>query len=142
MSYIHKKLVSEVIAEASKKTRKADKIQYLREHNSGALQDVLRGTYDDRIVWLLPQGKPPPYKPNRPESVPSNLLKETAKLKYLVKGAGYDNMIPVKRERIFITLLEAIHPDDALLLIDMINKRPLKGITKANVKEAFPNLLP
>lgn len=136
-----KKLIHEVLEEAQKKRAKKDKIEILKANNSGALQDILRGTYDDRIVWLLPQGAPPPYTPNRPESTPSNLLRECVKFKYLVKGPG-DDVNPVKRESIFIGILEAIDPKDAVLLLDMINKKPIKGITKEVVKEAFPNLLP
>lgn len=136
-----KKLVFEVLAEAKKARKKENKIQILKDNNSGALQDVLRGTYDDRIQWLLPQGSPPPYTENKPESVPSNLLKECIKFKHLVKGPG-DNVHPMKRENIFIGILEAIHPEDAKLLLDMINKKPIKGVNEAVVKEAFPDLLP
>ena len=138
----HNKFVHEVVAEAASKRSKADKIKVLQENNSGALYDILRGTYDDRIVWLLPTGAPPPYTPNEPKSVPSNLLKECKKLAYLVKGAGYDDMLQLKRERIFIGILESIHPKDAELLVNTINKKPIKGVTKATVKEAFPDLLP
>lgn len=137
-----RKFIFEILSEAGKAKKKADKIRILQENNSGALQDVLRGTYDDRIVWLLPQGAPPPFTPNRPETTPSNLLKECVMLKYLVRGAGYDNMLSVKREKIFIGLLESVHPKDADVLLDLINKRPIEGISKAIVKEAFPSLLP
>lgn len=137
-----KKLVHEVLAEVAKAKSKADKKQILLDNNSGALQDVLRGTYDDRVVWLLPKGSPPPYEANRPESVPSNFLKECRLLAYLVKGTGYDDMIQPKREKIFIGILESIHPKDATMLLDVINKRPIKGVTKTLVKETFPDLLP
>lgn len=135
----NKKLVFEVLELARKARKKAEKIKILKENNSGALQDILRGTYDDRIQWLLPTGSPPPYKENKPESVPSNLLKECIKFKYLVKGPG-DNVNPVKRETIFIGILEAIHPEDAKLLLNMINKKPIQGITKPVAEEAFPKL--
>ena len=46
-----------------------------------------------------------------------------------------------KREEIFIGLIEAIHPEDAKLVIAMINKEKLNGITKNVVEEAFPGLL-
>jgi len=136
------KLVHEVIHAVASAKKKADKIRILQENYTPALNDVLIGTYNDSIEWLLPKGEAPPYTPNRPESVPSNLLKETKKLAYLVKGAGYDDMLQVKRESIFIGLLESIHPKDAQIILDVINKRPITGITKNLVKEAFPNLLP
>jgi hypothetical protein len=62
--------------------------------------------------------------------------------KYIVKGGPADKMLPVKRERIFINVLESVHPKDAELLIKMINKESLgKSITKKLVQEAFPGLI-
>jgi hypothetical protein len=46
-----------------------------------------------------------------------------------------------KRESIFVGLLEAIDPKDALLVISMINKEKPEGITRNIVQEAFPGLL-
>ena len=41
----------------------------------------------------------------------------------------------------FLQLLEGIHPKDALVVIDMINKNKPKGITRGIVEKAFPSLL-
>jgi len=38
-------------------------------------------------------------------------------------------------------LLESVPPPESELVIDMINKIPIKGVTKAVVKEAFPDLI-
>ena len=46
-----------------------------------------------------------------------------------------------KREAVFIGLLESIHPQDAKHVVDMINKTAPKGVTKAVVTMAFPELL-
>lgn len=47
-----------------------------------------------------------------------------------------------KRERKFIELLEVVHPDDALLVLVMVDKKsPIKGLTKKLVQEALPNLI-
>ena len=44
---------------------------------------------------------------------------------------------------LFIEMLESIHPEDAKILLNMVVKQPpVKGITKAVVKQAFPDLLP
>jgi len=51
-------------------------------------------------------------------------------------------MSTLKRERICIELLESIHPEDAELVVSMINKKPFGGgITPKLVNEAFPNLV-
>lgn len=137
-----KLLVYEVLDLVAKAKSKDEKVKILRENESGALHDVIRGTFDERIVWLLPQGGPPPYTPNKPESTPSNFLRECVKLAYFVKGGRAPDLNPIRREMMFIQLLESIHPRDAELLIDVINKKAPKGLTRAVAKEAFPNLLP
>jgi len=133
--------VHEVLDKTAKLKNKSERVEYLKSNKSGALMDILRGSMDDRIVWLLPEGKPP-YEENQEGSVPSNFIKECVNLAYLVKGGKGDDLLPVKREQIFIRLLESIHPRDAEFVIDMINKKAPKNISKPIVKEAFPGLLP
>ena len=133
-------LIYEILEAASKARLKADKIKVLKDHDSWALRDVLRATYDLKIEFLIPDGEPP-YTPNRPESVPSNLLRKNVDFKYIVKGGIREDMPAFKREKIYIGLLESIHPEDAKVVINMVNrKRPAPGITENIVKEAFPSL--
>jgi hypothetical protein len=47
----------------------------------------------------------------------------------------------LKRERIFIGLIESVHPEDAKLVIGMVNKQKPKGLSRPIVEEAFPGLL-
>lgn len=133
--------VYEVIELASKAKTKQDRISVLREHESWALKDLLRGTYDDLVQWSLPPGAPP-YEPAAESSVPSTLHNQHKKFKYFVKGLAGDQVQAFKRERMFIDMLEGIHPKDAELLILMKDKKSLaKGITKKLVEEAFPKLI-
>ena len=47
----------------------------------------------------------------------------------------------VKREQIFITLLESIDPKDAKVVLAMKNRKlPYKGLTRKLVAEAFPTI--
>ena len=50
-------------------------------------------------------------------------------------------MMKPKRERLFIELLESIHPKDADLVVSMIAKKSIKGINRKLIDEAFPGLL-
>lgn len=141
MAYYVTRRIHEILEEFEKLKTKDEKIQHLQKHNSGALRDVLRGTFDDSIVWLLPEGDPP-YNPAEESSVPSNLLKQNMKFTYFVKGGKGDQLPAFKRERIFLDVLESIHPKDALVLLNMKDKKPpAKGLTKKLVQEAFPNLI-
>lgn len=142
MAYKNTLLIYEVFEKVSKAKTREDKINILRENESWALKDVLRGTFDDSIHWLLPAGSPPPYEPADPRSTPTNLLKQHKQFSYFVKGGKGTDMLTVKREGLFIRLLEQIHPKDAELLIEMINKKStVKTLTKKLVQEAFPNLI-
>jgi len=134
-------LIYEILEAAGKARSKAEKIKILKDHDSWALRDVLRATYDLKVEFLIPDGEPP-YTPNKPESIPSNLLRKNVDFKYIVKGGIREDMPSFKREKIYIGLLESIHPEDAKVVINMVNrKKPGNGITEKVVKEAFPSLI-
>lgn len=142
MAYKNTLLVYEVFENVGKAAKREDKIKILRENDTIALRDVLQGMFDSRVDWLLPKGAPPPYEPADGRTQPANLLTQNKKFTYFVKGGKGDRISSLKREMIFIRLLESIHPRDAELLVDMINRRaPAKTLTKKLVEEAFPNLI-
>lgn len=134
--------VFEILEKASKAKTRAEKIAILKEHDQcWALKDVLRGSFDDSIQFNLPEGKVP-YEPAPEESHPANLLTQNKKFRFFVKGGQGDSMPKVKREKIFLDMIETIHPKDAELLCAMINKNlKVKGITKKLVQEAYPGLI-
>tara|TARA_R100000951_G_C2560534_1_gene155454 strand:+ start:50 stop:490 length:441 start_codon:yes stop_codon:yes gene_type:complete len=134
------KLIHEVIVEAGKKRSKAEKVECLKQNESWALKDILRGTYDDAVQWLVPEGAPP-YTPNKEESTPSNLIRQNTQFKYLVDSRDARNVLKAKRENIYIRLLESIHPLDAEIVINMVSKKSIKGISKSVVQEAYPGLI-
>ena len=134
------KLIHEVIVEAGKKRSKAEKVECLKHNESWALKDILRGTYDDAVQWLVPEGAPP-YTPNKEESTPSNLIRQNTQFKYLVDSRDARNVLKAKRENIYIRLLESIHPLDAEIVINMVSKKSIKGISKSVVQEAYPGLI-
>ena len=134
------KLIYEVIELVSKAKKKDEKIKILKEHESWALKDILRGTLDSTVKWNLPPGEPP-YTACEEHNAPSDLRRKNTDFKYFVKGGAGERMPSYKRENIFIGLIEAVHPEDAKLVISMINKEKFPGITRPVVQEAFPDLL-
>lgn len=133
-------LVYEVLEKVRKARSKEQKVQILKDNETWALKDILRGTLDSTVEWNLPAGEPP-YNPAK-EDAPTNLLKEHRNFVYLVKGFRESNRLhPAKRESIFIGLIEGIHPMDAKLVIAMINKTKPEGVSRPVVEEAFPGLL-
>lgn len=135
-----KQFIYEVLEQVAKAKKKEDKIKILKENESWALKDIIMGSIDTSVKWLLPAGTPP-YTACEEQSVPTNLLRENTKFKYFVKGGPGEKMQPVKRESIFIGILEGIHPKDAELVIAMKNKQKIPGLSRPIVEEAFPGLL-
>ena len=72
---------------------------------------------------------------------PGRKLRENTKFKYFVKGGPGEKMQKYKREQIFIGILEGVHPEDAKLIVSMINKQKPNGLSRPIVEEAFPKLL-
>jgi uncharacterized protein DUF6433 len=133
--------VGEFLEQVSKTRKKQDKVAALKHNDSYVLRTVLQGAFDPRIKWVLPEGEPP-YTPNSLVDQENVFIHDCRKLKYFIEG-GAPNLTPVKRERMFIELLEAVDPRDAKLICSMKDKKlPWPGITAELVKEAFPGLLP
>jgi len=135
-----KQYVFEVFEEMNKKPKKADKVKVLKENETWALKDIIRGSMDSTVKWNLPTGAPP-YTAALEQSHAANLLRENKKFAYFAKGGPGDELPAYKRENLFIGILEGVHPKDAELVIGMINKEKPKGLTRPIVEEAFPGLL-
>lgn len=142
MAHVIHKEVFEILEEFSKETTRPKRKAVLEKYaDVPAFQDVLRGTFDESLEWVLPAGKPP-FVANKPESIPSSLLREHRQFGYFVKGAKSSGLPAYKRENMFIRLLEAIHPQDAEVVLSMVAKKaPVKYLTKKLVQEAFPKLI-
>jgi hypothetical protein len=132
--------VAEILKKASEITDENQRIVWLRQNNSVALESMLRGAYDPKIVWLLPEGIPP-YKPNDLVDQHHRLFTEARKLYLFIEG-GNPNLKQVRREQLFIELLETVDPEDAKLLLSVKEKHiPYPGVTIEVVTKAFPNIL-
>lgn len=131
--------ISEIVNKISELKSKEEKINWLRKNDTAPLRTVLRLMYDDSIEFLIPN-TPPPWKKNSFVGVEGMLYKEARRLRIFVKGGGYDELNQVKRENLFISLLEDVDNNDAELLCQMIAQKPAKGLTKKTLEEAFPNL--
>jgi hypothetical protein len=133
--------VAEFLEKVSKLKKKEEKIGALRHNDSTVLRMVLQGAFDPKVKWSLPEGNPP-YKANDLTDQEHVFLREHRKIPYFIEGA-YPGLKQVKREQMFIELLETVAPKDAELLCAIKDKKiPYKGITKELVEEAFPGLIP
>lgn len=133
--------ISEIVDKATELKNKKEKVEWLQKNNSAPLRTVLQYTYDKENIEFLIPNTPPPWKKNSYIGVEGMLYSEARRLRIFVKGGGYDNLNQVKRENLFISLLEDIDNSDAELLCKMIAQKPIKGLPKSVVEEAFPGLI-
>ena len=138
-----KKLILEVLSEASKITKKADRMEYLRKNSSPALKDVLRIAFDSDIISVLPSGAPTYTKDDAPAGHEYlNLHRGHRRFKYFFKGPVANDTPALRREGLFLSFIESLHGDEAELVIAAKDKAlKYKGITKKFVQDTFPNLI-
>jgi len=132
--------ISEILINTSKLSKKEEKIAYLRNNYNPVLGQILKYTFEPQFVWELPPGDPP-YKPSDYPDSHGMLYTEARRLYLFLKG-GNPNLTQFRREILYITLLETVHPDDAKLLLAIKEKKlPYKGLTINFIKEALPGLI-
>ena len=135
-------LVSEILDAASKQRSKTKKAEILREFDSPALRAVLIWNFDDSARSMLPEGDVP-YSPNEaPKGTDHNrLTSEYKNLYHFVKG-GNDSLAPLRRESMFIQLLERLHAEEAevICLVKDKNLTDKYKLSRDVVAEAFPDI--
>ena len=107
------------------------------------VKTILKYTYDSNVKWLLPEGIPP-YKPlDESSEQEGSLVGELRRLYIFVEGdtPTQQNLKPIRREQLFVSMLESLDPRDAKLLIGMKERKlPIAGLTKKLVLATFPEL--
>ena len=69
------------------------------------------------------------------------LMRKNIMFKYFVKGTPDCRALgQIKKEKLFVQLLESIHGKDSQLLVSMINKEKIPKLTSKTILEAFPGL--
>jgi len=135
-------LLSEVLAKVSKQRTKAKKIQVLKENESLHLKAVLIWNFDDTVVSVLPEGEVPYNKNEAPAGTEHTYLAHEWKVLYNFVKGGNDFLRPVKREQLFLQLLEGLHPDEAdiVCLVKDKNLTEKYKLSRPVVEEAFPDI--
>lgn len=135
-------LLSEVLAKVSKQRTKAKKIQVLKENESLHLKSVLIWNFDDTVVSVLPEGEVPYNKNEAPAGTEHTYLAHEWKVLYNFVKGGNDFLRPVKREQLFLQLLEGLHPDEAdiVCLVKDKNLTEKYKLSRPVVEEAFPDI--
>ena len=135
-------LLSEILTKVNNAKMKDDKIKVLRDNDSVPLRQILKGNFDPKVVWDLPDGTPPFKRNEAPAGTEHTLLSnEARRLWHFVKGAD-PKLSKTKKEMMFIQMLEGLHPQEAEILC-LVKDKSLSTkykITQATVSEAFPDI--
>lgn len=153
---VEKTLISEVLQRVSNAKTKAKKIEILQEYKSPALTKVLLCNFSQSINFCFPDGKTPYTPLDRPKGVDHQYLFSEHRMlekfiKKTVNGVTYYGcsnstrpmMQQLKKENLWIQVLESLHPEESAVL-DLVKDKKLTSkykITKQNVVDAFPELL-
>ena len=123
------------------KTRE-EKRQVLTDRDNFATRALLQLNYHPDVKWHLPSGAPP-YTPGQvADSTPNSLHFEVKKLDYYVDPSPHD-LPMLRRESMFVELLERVDPKDAKLIIAVKDRKlSYKGLSYKLVKDTWPDLLP
>ena len=133
-------LFSEILTRLGKIKSKKDKVNFLKQHNTDALRQIIKASFDPKIKWALPFGEVPFIPNDAPEGTEHNVLSyEARKLYHYIEG-GNPQLSQNKREIMFVQLLEGLQPDEAEIVVaakDKVLHQKYKGLSANVVKEAF-----
>ena len=134
--------VHEILELVDSQRTKAKKIETLQQYADDALKAILIWNFDPTAISVMPEG-PVPYKENE---VPvgtdhTSLRREWKNLYHFVKG-GNDRLSSMRRETMFIQLLEGLHPEEAkiICLVKDKNLETKYKITYDMVQQAYPDI--
>ena len=134
--------VHEILELVDSQRTKAKKIEILKEYDDMALKAILIWNFDPTAISVLPDG-PVPYKENE---VPvgtdhTSLRREWKHLYHFVKG-GNDRLSAIRRETMFVQMLEGLHPEEAKIVC-LVKDKDLESkykITYDIVQQAYPDI--
>jgi len=162
----------EVFALVNKQKTKAKKIEVLRKHVHDSLKALFIWNFDESVISLLPPGEVPyasmrdeqittgtlstkiaqavgTMEYNQDDSMGlgdmkrgrTTIRKEYQRFYNFCKG-GNDQLKSLRRETMFIQMLEGLHPLDAEILCLVKDKKLEEKykITKQIVSEAYPDI--
>jgi len=140
MSFNMRKLaIAQIIENASKIDSVEDRAQYLRDNDSEQLRYILELALTKGVKWEIPEGAPP-YKPCDYIDIEGRLYQEARTL-YMYLLGNKPELTRLKRESLFIGLLESIDKRDAELLIKVKDQKLPRTISTQVVNLAFPGLI-
>lgn len=161
----------EVLDAVSKQRSKAKKVEVLQKYSDLSLKIVLKWNFDTSIVSAVPEGEVPYNDYDEQVTQPTlsskitnevrrmhetgsfslgssdkeghTTIRREAKQFYRFVKGGQDELSTIRRETMFINILQGLHPLEAeiVVLIKDGNLEDQYNITKDVVSEAYPDIV-
>jgi hypothetical protein len=160
----------EIFELVSKQTSDAKKVEVLRKFDHPSIKTVLIWNFDESVISVLPQGDVPyaavdemdSFKGTLSEKIAdavekmdelgtrslgsqdqgrSSIRKEFKKFYNFIRG-GNDGLSSLRKETMFINILQGLHPLEAEIVCLTKDKKLQSKykISKENVSEAYPDI--
>lgn len=160
--------IFEVLQLASKQRSNAKKVEVLKTYEDPSLKSIFIWNFDETVISMLPPGEVPYFGDNdfktstmteriqqavdtmgdlssssigASDQKHTTIRTEYTKFYNFIKG-GNDSLSTLRRENIFINLLEGLHPLEAEIICLCKDKKLQEKykITKEIVSEAYPDI--
>ena len=142
-------MVHEILEAVDSERVKTKKLEILRTYGDDSFKMVMIWNFDETVVSMLPDG-PVPYQPvegdvqtNREQGIPQRTtIRNSARQFYRFVKGGDDALNKIKRESIFINILQTLPQPEADILVLVKDKLLTSkyNITKELVAEAYPEI--
>ena len=134
--------IHEILELAGKQRAKAKKVEILQQYENDALKTIFIWNFDETVISVLPAGDVPFNKNEVPVGTDHTSLRREYKHLYNFVKGGNDRLSGLRRETMFIQMLEGLHPEEAEILCLCKDKRLADKykITYDVVKQAFPDI--
>ena len=142
-------MVHELLEAVDSERVKARKLDLLRTHGEDSFKMTMIWNFDESVISMLPEGNVP-YQPvegdvqaNREQGIPQRTtIRNSARQFYRFVKGGDDALNKIKRESIFINILQTLPQPEAEILILVKDKLLTSkyNITKELVAEAYPEI--
>ena len=142
-------MVHELLEAVDSERVKAKKLEILRTHGDDSFKMVMIWNFDESVISVLPEGNVP-YQPvegdvqaSKEQGVPQRTtIRNAARQFYRFVKGGDDQLNKIKRESIFINILQTLPQPEAEILV-LVKDKALNtkyNITKELVSEAYPEI--
>ena len=158
----------EILELVSKQRSNPKKVEVLKKYEHDSLKSIFIWNFDESVISLLPEGEVPyasvsdqnVYSGNLSTNLSreanggeaassqdldgrgrSSLRREYQNLYHFIKG-GNNSLSTIRREMMFINLLQSLHPKESEILCLIKDKKLTDKykISFDNVKEAYPDI--